>query len=249
MATDQVEGHTEASSGRTSGATRVPTIEAEQTPASAAYADETGTGTGTGMRTTTSAGTGTGTGAGLDQKDQVRWGPIWAGVTTALATFIFLELAFFSFGWLTLDVGDQAAGGNATSLYVMTGLAGLIAFLLGGMVAGATTRWRGVSTGIVQGALVWTLGVTSILVLTLLVGGGAPFGALSDAIARITVIQNALSQGTVPVGGQALEQAREATMWAVVALAVFFATSVVGGMLGAKLWPRNREGTTVDVRR
>lgn len=245
MATDPVEGHTDASTGRTSGATRVPTIEAAQTHTTAVYAGEQAGGT------SSPAGTSAGTGAVLARTDQVRWGPIWAGVTTALATFIFLELAFFSFGWLTLNIGDQTGASTAdpTSLYVMTGLAGLIAFLLGGMVAGATAMWRGMSTGIVQGALVWTLGVTSILVLTLLVGGGAPFGALSDAIARITVIQNALSQGTVAVNAQALGQAREATMWAVVALAVFFAASVIGGMLGAKMWPRNREDGVVDVRR
>lgn len=244
VATESREGVAEATSaGRTAGATRVPPIEGVHEAHGAGLSQSPVAPSGTSSRQMAPTA-----GSALDRKDQVRWGPIWAGVTTALSTFIFLELAFFSLGWLTLGAERGPGQGGPTVLYVMTGLAGLLAFLLGGMVAGATAMWRGIGAGVVQGALVWTLGVSSILVLTLL-GGGALFGALSDALGRITVIQNAVGQGGVAVGGQALLEAREATGWAVAALAAFFLASVLGGMLGAKIWPRERQDAVVDVRR
>nr|MBA2715963.1 hypothetical protein [Propionibacteriales bacterium] len=72
---------------------------------------------------------------GAERQDGVRWGPIWAGLLTALTAFILLELLFFAFGWLTLDPGENDPG-NSSGL--VTGILALVAFFLGGLVAGAT---------------------------------------------------------------------------------------------------------------
>ncbi len=177
------------------------------------------------------------TAAWTGRQDQVRWGAVWAGVTTTLAAFVFLVLAFFAFGWLTLGGTGGAPAGAPTSMYLMTGLVGLLAFLAGGAMAGATsTRPRG-NSGLLHGALVWTLGITLLLVLTQQ-GGVTLFGAFSDALARITVIQNAVNQGQGNIPAQALTEARQTIGYAVAALAAFLIASVVGGMLGSKLWPR-----------
>jgi len=164
----------------------------------------------------------------------VGWGAVWAGVLTALALFVFLELIFFAFGWLTLDPGDNSQG-PSESVAWMTGLAGLVAFTLGGVVSAACHRRRTISAGLLHGSLVWALTVTAIMLLTLL-GGGALFGALSSVIGQISVVQNALGSGNVDVSG-AESQARDAAQSAVFALAVFLAAAAAGGALGAKLWP------------
>lgn len=169
-----------------------------------------------------------------DRRDQVRWGPVWAGVITALPVFLLLEMVFFSFGWLTL--GGPNPG--ATSVYLMTGLAGVISFFIGGMVAAATAMWKGLNAGLVQGMLVWALSMTTILVLSLL-GAGALFGAFSQVLGQISAIQNAVNQGGVPIGAAALNDARAAAGWAVLSLLVLLTSSILGGIAGAKMWPRD----------
>ena len=82
---------------------------------------------------------------GAERKDGVRWGPIWAGLLTALTTFILLELLFYSLGWLTLDPGEEDSG-NSTA--IVTGILALVAFFLGGLIAGATALWKGLFSGL-----------------------------------------------------------------------------------------------------
>ncbi len=167
------------------------------------------------------------------RRDRVGWGAVWAGTLTTIATFLLLELAFFSLGWLTLNAGDGP--GPSTSVTWMTGLAGLLAFLLGGITAAASSRLRGVSDGLLHGVLVWALSVTGILLLTLL-GGGALFGAFSNVLGQLSVIQNAIGSGNVQLAG-AEAQARNVAQSAVLALGAFITAAAIGGAIGAKMWP------------
>lgn len=64
---------------------------------------------------------------GAERKDGVRWGPIWAGLLTALTTFILLELLFSALGWLTLDPGEEDSGNSAA---IVTGILALVAISL-----------------------------------------------------------------------------------------------------------------------
>jgi len=169
---------------------------------------------------------------------------VWAGTITALATFLLLELAFLGLGWLTLDPGVPEASGPGlpTSAYLMTGLAGLLAFLLGGMTASATAVWRGVGTGLLHGILVWAVSLTSILLITLL-GGGALFGAFSNALGQINQLQSALGQGGT-IDSQTFDAVRDAARWAVLTLGALAAAAALGGLLGAKMWPHQSSERT-----
>src|SRR5437879_4508028 len=70
-------------------------------------------------------------------RDRVRWGPIWAGLLTALSLFLLLELMAYAFGWLTLGSGaGNFLGGATRSDAVVTGIIGLITFFLGGLLTG-----------------------------------------------------------------------------------------------------------------
>lgn len=180
-----------------------------------------------------------------DRSDLVRWGPVWAGTLTALATFLLLELAFFALGWLTLN---QDAPGPSSSVAWMTGVAGTLAFLLGGLTAGATARRKGLDSGLLHGILVWALTITGIVLLTLL-GGAGLFGAFSGVLGQITAIQNAVGRGDANIPPDAISNARDVAGWAVLALGIFIASSAVGGVLGAKLWPRGGHDATVTASR
>lgn len=116
-----------------------------------------GTTTGT-TTTTTTAGT-----AGLVVPDdgrtmlrnRVSWGAIIAGVVTALVTQLLLNLLGVGLGLSVLDV-DQAADNPSASSFSTTAaiwfvVTGILASLLGGIVAGRlsgtsdnnTARWHG----------------------------------------------------------------------------------------------------------
>lgn len=177
--------------------------------------------------------------------DQVRWGSVWAGVVTALATFLLVEIVFFALGWLTF--GEDLPG-SSNSVAWMTSVTGALAFLVGGFVAGMAAMWRGLGTGVLHGFLVWALGTVSIVLVSLL-GGGALFGAFSGVLGEITALQNALGQGNAEIPAAAVSTARDTAGWAVLALAIFVAASSLGGMLGAKAWPRRKQEGTIDVRR
>lgn len=174
-----------------------------------------------------------------ERRDQVRWGPVWAGLITALSTFLLLELLSFGLGWLT-------PGNNAgTSTGVWSGIIGLIAFFLGGLVAGATAMWKHPGTGLLHGAMVWALGLVSIILISTL-GGGALFGSVADTLARVAN----LSRADIPNvdAAQALSTARSGARWGVLGLALSLAAAALGGLTGAKMWPRNKDADR-DVQR
>lgn len=175
------------------------------------------------------------------KRDRVRWGPVWAGALTALATFLLLELAFLALDLLTLGGPDD------NSIALMTGLAGLIAFLLGGLTAAATAQHRGFSDGLLHGILVWVLAVIGITLLTLL-GGGALFGAFSSSLEQISGVQQAANQGADV--SDAVEQARDTASKALAGLGAFLGASALGGLLGAKFYPSmdDAQERVVDVK-
>ncbi len=119
----------------------------------------------------------------------IHWGSIGAGVPLALTTFLLLELLAIGSGLLTV-----AGSGAATAV---SPIIGLVAFFIGGYVAGltsggagdGTTGVRYVGSGVLQGLLVWALGTILILVVSLL-GLGQFFGALGEVVNTATTALN-----------------------------------------------------------
>src|SRR3712207_1479442 len=71
------------------------------------------------------------------RRDSIRWGPIWAGLITALTTFLLLQL--FAIGIGLVDIGPGSDGGGGW----VPALIGLIAFFTGGGGGGVTSAPRG----------------------------------------------------------------------------------------------------------
>ena len=167
------------------------------------------------------------------RRDSVRWGPIWAGLITALTTFLLLQLLAIGLGLVDVGPGSDGGGGWVPALI------GLIAFFTGGAVAGMTSAIRGPGSGLLNGFLVWALGTVLILLLSAL-GLGQLFGALGNVAGQVNpgalgqAAQGA--QGAAPnVSPQEAESAlRTGAIGAFFGLLFSALASILGGMLGGR---------------
>ena len=160
--------------------------------------------------------------------DRIRWGAVWTGALTTLSVYLVLQLLFFALGWL-----DLAGGGSGTTRAIVSGVLALVAFLLGGMAAGASALWHRANDGMVNGVVSWAVTVVSLLALAL-VGGGALVGSLADTATQFIDIRNAGEGVDV---AEATRTAREAAGVTALGLGLSVVAAGLGGSLGAKLWP------------
>ncbi len=184
---------------------------------------------------------------GAERQDGVRWGPIWAGLLTALTTFILLELMFYAFGWLTLDPGSNQPG---TTRWLVTGILALVAFFLGGLVAGATSIWKGLFSGLLHGFLVWALGVAAFIALTFF-GGSALLGSFGSLAHQLGVGPQQVQKTahvTKSEASQLSGTAKDAAGPAFWGLALPLASAMAGGLIGSKIWPRRKDTDPETVR-
>lgn len=183
-----------------------------------------------------------------DRHDGVRWGPIWAGLLTALTLFLLLELLFYAFGWLTLDPGANDSG---SSRGWITAILALISFFVGGLIAGATALWKGLFSGLLHGFLVWALGVVAIIALTFF-GASALLGSFGDLTSKLGVgpqeVQSAteVSESEESEAQQEAQDAAQPAFWGLLAP---LGAAMIGGLVGSKIWPRKKDTDPVRVDR
>ncbi|MHA6793822.1 hypothetical protein ACVGVM_09970 [Pseudonocardia bannensis] len=166
-------------------------------------------------------------------RDRIRWGPVWAGALVVLPVFVVLQLLFFAVGWL--DLGFEG-GTSATVQSIVTGVLALIAFFVGGLLAGASTQWRGAEDGVLHGVLVWALSVVGILALAV-IGGTSLLGPLADLAG-----QTAVRPQDVQIDpAQVMSTARDTAGWTALGLGLAAGAAALGGMAGSKIWPRRKD--------
>lgn len=170
-------------------------------------------------------------------RDLVRWGPLWAGVMVALASYLVMQLAIFA-----LDLFTDGGGGAGSWL---SAIAALVALFLGGLTAGATALWHSVGQGALNGVVLWAFATVGLVLLAIL-GGGTLAGPISTVAADLGAIQDMnLQSPPSDQVNQALQGAREAAGWSLLGLLLSLLASVAGGAAGAKIWPsRGTAGTT-----
>ena len=167
----------------------------------------------------------------VDRKDRVRWGPVWAGTVTAVATYLLLEMALLGADLLDADVGTTGELPDGALLSVAA--AGL-AFLLGGIVAGASFASRDADDGVLHGLLVWAA-TTAVFVLLAVLGTGLALGTLGDTVDRV---RPGFDQGQA--AGESEDDLEEAAGTTALMLGVTAVAAAAGGVIGSKLWPRPR---------
>ena len=188
----------------------------------------------------------------LDQ-DRVRWGPIIAGLLTALTTLVLLGLLGLAIGLTAVDARQAAAQGGPPAgagpgSAIWAALSGLLAFLLGGYVAGKTAAIFNRTWGAFNGAMVFFLGVPLILWLASM-GLGSMLGMLGTFAGSLNIdpgtvqntaqnaatqAQQAGQQATPADVGRAAEAVRNGAWGTLLGLGMALGASALGGLLGTR---------------
>ena len=173
--------------------------------------------------------------------DRVRWGPVWAGLFIAVSTWVVLSVLGLGIGLSAYDPGKSAQG-YGWGAAIWAGVSAIIAFILGGWWAARTAAVRGESNGLINGVMVWAVGVP---LLFLLFGAGmAPVLAtrgdqISNRARQAAAQLGATPSGTEQPGEGAMtpattSNARQAAWGTLVALLLGLGASALGGFMGAR---------------
>jgi hypothetical protein len=128
-------------------------------------------------------------------RDRVRWGPIVAGVVTGLTTLLVLTVLGLALGLSALD-SDTTAAQWGTAAGIWGGLSLLIAFFLGGWVAGHSATTAGEGDGPLNGFLTGA----ATLILLLWLATTALTGALGFFASTVTGLGGAGPAAAHPPG-------------------------------------------------
>ena len=166
--------------------------------------------------------------------DRIRWSSVSAGILVTLALYLFLQLSLVAAGLVDLSEA------TASDAWWSAGAA-LVAFLIGGVVTGATAVWRDAGDGLLHGIVMWAVGLVALIALAAF-GGGVALGSFdtSEVFDEITSadVEEAAASG----------DAEEAASWAIIGLTSALVASALGATIGSKMWPRRRTVET-NVRR
>ena len=167
---------------------------------------------------------------GNGRRDRVRWGAVWAGLVTAVATFLLLTTAAVAIGAVAVDSGaDPEAGSMASG--IASAVIALLAFLAGGFVAARTSGVLGRGYGALNGFMVWGLGVVLILALAAM-GLGSLFGASGDLFAQYRELGSPQPEGVDP--NAVVDSIRNGSIGAFLGMLLPAIAATVGGLLGSR---------------
>jgi hypothetical protein len=114
------------------------------------------------------------------------WGAVVAGALVALAAYLVLSMLGLGFGLGAVDVGSQAEAGTITAaIGFWWSLSALVAFFLGGWVAGRIAGGPFAPEGIFLGVMVWAVvTVASFYLVTTTVSTvlGGPIAVATDSV-------------------------------------------------------------------
>lgn len=162
----------------------------------------------------------------VELKNRVQFGPVVAGVLTAIATLLILSVLGLAIGASALeprDVGESLGFGAA----VWGIISALIAFFLGGWVAAKTAAVAGAGSGLINGLMVGA----AILALVIWLSGtaaGAILGTLGDNLDDLVNVVDA-DDATVQEAFNTVEDGAWGTL---LGLVLPLAAAAVGGLLG-----------------
>ena len=158
-------------------------------------------------------------------KEGVDWGAVWGGLLTAIGLFILLSVLATAIGITAAD--DTAVSGEDASRVggVVSAVLALLAFFVGGWVAGRMSGAHDHESGALNGFLVWALALVLILILAAF-GAGAAFGTLAQSFGPVV-------PGAEVDPAVAADEAKAAAWIAFISLALAATAATLGGWLGA----------------
>jgi hypothetical protein len=172
--------------------------------------------------------------------DRVRWGPIWAGLFTALTTLVVLGLLGLAIGLSSYDAGDPLSN-FGIGAGIWGAVSTLLAFLIGGWLAAHSSAAAGRGSGMLNGAMVWV--VTIPLLLYLLSSGVGALMRTAGNVAATGIQAAATSAGAAVDNASpgAVEQAQDAAGDATAA------AQATATALGNQVTPETVENATANA--
>ncbi len=189
--------------------------------------------------------------------DRVRWGAIWAGLLAAFCALLVLSLLGLAIGASTVNAGAAVQGGvNANAgpySALWAGLSALIAFLIGGYVAGRTAAVHERGGAALNGALVFLRALPILLWLATqglgaLIGnaGGIAHG-LGLNLGQRGATATGAARNPTPAQAQQVADTTKTTAWGtVIGLVVGLVASALGGTIGMRHTPHGARATAAD---
>ncbi|MHB1162171.1 MAG: hypothetical protein ACYC3V_17845 [Chloroflexota bacterium] len=156
-------------------------------------------------------------------RDLIHWGPVWAGVIGGFATLILLAALGLAIGLAGVDT--TAPGGITTTAAIWSGIILVVAYFVGGWLAGRTSSYRGTApSAFFIGSMVWALSV----VLTVLLTSLGIAGALGAAVGVFGPMPPAVAPG------QAVATAQTTALWTFVFLVITYIAASAGAYVGSR---------------
>jgi hypothetical protein len=181
----------------------------------------------------------------VSPRDLVRWGPVLAGLIVAFTLFLLATVLLVAIGVQSIRVGDPSIDQAAGIGGIVTALIALASFLIGGYVAGRTAAVAGTWPGLLNGFLVWGLGLMLLLVLAGL-GLGGLLGSAGELFQQYRAAGSP-QPDVDPV--DVLQGIRDSAFPAFLGLALPAVAAAVGGWLGGRPTDDGRTSTrTVETR-
>jgi hypothetical protein len=171
-------------------------------------------------------------------RDRVRMAPILAGMAAALTTLLLMSLLGLAVGLTVVNAGTAAAEGNVPDGLGRTAamwgaLSAVLAFLLGGWVAGRSAAVFDRQWGALNGALVFMVAIPVILWLASQ-GVGPVLGNIGSFVGNLIPDPAALRDAAPIDVTRAAERARN-TAWGTLGGALLgLAAATLGGMYGTR---------------
>jgi hypothetical protein len=174
----------------------------------------------------------------VQMKNRVQFGPIVAGILTAIATMLILTVLGLAIGASALeprDVGQSV--GTGAAIYGI--VSAIISFFIGGWVAAKTAAVAGAGSGLINGLMVGA-GILALVLWLTGSGVGAAIGAVGSNIGDITNLvqnqgvstQDAQQQAQQVDPNQAFNTVKDAAWGTLAGLIVPLAAAALGGLLG-----------------
>lgn len=167
-------------------------------------------------------------------EDRVHWGAVWAGLVTAFTTMIILGLLGVAVGLTAAAGGTPGVGagglggfGAATGAAWWAAISGIVAFFLGGWVAGRLAAIYSRRWGTWNGALVFMLALPITMFLAGLGSAGilGAFGQVGTGFGIGTGLGTGLgTTGTLT----------SSAWWSLIGLVVALGAAALGGAAGTR---------------
>ena len=157
---------------------------------------------------------------------QLRWGPIFAGLLTAIGVFILLTMLAVARG-LQAAPGTEELEDMGIVAILVTSVIALVSFFIGGFIATWSSGVSDPGRSLVNGFLVWALWLVAVALLGAF-GIGAIAGAMGDLFGQVSA-----PSPDVEVD-ELIQTLRDASWQSFLALSLTALSAALGGVVGAR---------------